>query len=225
MNTELNTAIHCQVRAPVPLAGQRGGTLLLVEDSRLTSECVRLMFRAAGGRLRRADCLRSARRHMSLYTPDAALIDLGLPDGCGLDLVSEMARRRPRTGLIVAMSGDTSLQDAAITMGADGFLPKPFGNGALFRSVLGPVFHGLRGAVGPLPTPEYPALRDDLYLALDLLNGEHARRDYALQFISQIARMTGDSGLAREVADARNKAGYRHLAAALRERLGALPLI
>lgn len=218
MNTESAT-----IAAPLPPAQPhlRGGTLLLVEDSRLTADTVRLLFRGAGGRLRRADCLRSARRHMSLYTPDAAIVDLGLPDGSGLDLIEDMARRRPRTGLIIATSGDPEAEEDAFLAGADRFLPKPFGSGAQFIQMLAPVFFGLRGASGVENGPTHAALRDDLYLALDLLNGAAARPAYAGQFIAQLACMTGDFALERAV-----QAGDRaQMVALLRSRLRALPLI
>lgn len=220
MNTE-STTTTLSTGLPPPQPYQRGGTLLLVEDSRLTADYVRLLFRGAGGRLRRADCLRSARRHMSLYTPDAAIVDLGLPDGSGLDLIAEMARRRPRTGLIVATSGDPEREEDAFLAGADRFLPKPFGTGAQFMQMLAPVFFGLRGAIVQNPAPTQAALRDDLYLALDLLNGPSARPAYAGQFIAQLACMTGDFALERAVI-ARDMA---QVIALLRDRLRALPLI
>lgn len=220
MNTD-STATTLRPVLPPAQPYQRGGTLLLVEDSRLTADYVRLMFRGAGGRLRRADSLRGGRRHMSLYTPDAAIVDLGLPDGSGLDLIAEMARRRPRTGLIVATSGDTELEEDAFLAGADRFLPKPFGTGAQFCQLLAPVFVGLRDTIGVAAPPAQAALRDDLYLALDLLNGARTRPNYAFQFIAQIACMTSDLALERAVI-ARD---VNQLIALLRERLRALPLI
>lgn len=199
----------------------RGGTLLLVEDSRVTADYVRLLFRGAAGRLRRADSLRSARRHMSLYTPDATIVDLGLPDGSGLDLIADMARRRPRTSLIIATSGDPEMKEDAFLAGADRFLPKPFGTGAAFCQMLSPVFFGLRGAGGLDQDPTQAALRDDLYLALDLLNGPAARPAYAGQFIAQLACMTADIELERAVQGGESA----QIIAVLRKRLRALPLI
>jgi len=218
MNTE-STTVAPQL-APVQ-PHQRGGTLLLVEDSRLTADYIRLLFRGAAGRLRRADCLLSARRHIALYTPDAAIIDLGLPDGSGLDLISEMARRLPRTKLIIATSGDPDREEDALLAGADRFLPKPFGTGAQFAQMLAPVFFGLRPTIKGAQPPTHAALRDDLYLALDLLNGVNARPAYAGQFIAQLACMTGDTAL-EHAAQTGDRAEITTL---LRNRLRALPLI
>src|SRR6056300_2029782 len=53
-----------------------GLTILLVEDSRFSSEAVRIMSLRSGVRLRRADCITSARRHMRLYRPSIAIVDV-----------------------------------------------------------------------------------------------------------------------------------------------------
>ena len=213
--------------APHAQPPMQGGTLLLVEDSHTSADCVRLMFRGAGARLRRAECLRSARRHLALYTPDAGLVDLGLPDGSGLELIAQLARDRPRPGLIAATSGLPELEADARAAGADRFLAKPFAGSIAFRQMLGPVFHGLRNAGAPLPEVRSMAgMRDDLYFALDMLNGCATPPAYALQFIIALARVADDSALdsaarALQAGDGDSDA----LAGLLRARLQAQPLI
>ena len=83
-----------------------GMTVLAVEDSRFASDALRQMCVHSGARIRRADCLRSARRHLKVYRPSVMLVDLGLPDGSGLDLIEEMNRTTPRVEIILGMSGD-----------------------------------------------------------------------------------------------------------------------
>lgn len=205
------------------------GTLLLVEDSRLASDAVRLMFRGAGGRMRRTDTVAGALRHLDLYTPDAALVDLGLPDGSGLDLIAVMAARRPRVPLIVATSGQPDMGGAALRAGADIFLPKPIESVALFRQTLACVFHPLRHDPegDHFTQPDTAALRDDMYLAHDLLCGAHnaSQRAYALQFTSALAQMLGDHALSAAVQDARDDGMITLLAARLAQYLRAQPLV
>lgn len=104
-----------------------GLTILLVEDSRYCSEAVRLMCLRSGARLRRADSLRSAYRHLATYRPSVVLIDIGLPDGSGLEMVRDLAGRRPDAPVILATSGDDPAQTepASRAAGADGFIAKP----------------------------------------------------------------------------------------------------
>lgn len=212
-----------------PVRSLNARTLLLVEDSHVTAETVRAMFRHAGGRLRRADCLRDARRHLALYTPDALLVDIGLPDGSGLELIRHCDSQHPPVRLIVAMSGAPDMRDAALLAGADHFVAKPFASIAAFCQLLAPVFGDPRG-MGPRtrpPAPDAVALRNDLQLACDMLSGNRAgsQQRYALQFTAALARSLGDEALSRAVAHARQSGAVTALALALRQRLRNTALI
>lgn len=212
-----------------PVRSSNARTLLLVEDSHVAAEAVRAMFRHAGGRLRRADCLSDARRHLALYTPDALLVDIGLPDGSGLELIGQCDNLRPRVPLIVAMSGAPDMHDAALQAGADHFVAKPFASIAAFCQLLAPVFGDPRGT-GPgarAPAPDAVALRNDLQLACDMLSGSRAGagQRYALQFTAALARSLGDRVLSRAVDQARQEGCVAALALVLRQRLRNTALI
>jgi PleD family two-component response regulator len=76
-----------------PLLGQ---TVLVVEDSRFACEALRMICQRSGARIRRADSLKSAARHLRTYRPGIILIDVGLPDGSGLDLVRDLSANEAR---------------------------------------------------------------------------------------------------------------------------------
>lgn len=215
--------------AAMPPPPQRGATLLLVEDSRVSCDAIRLMFRGAGGRLRRADCLQTARQHLALYTPDAVIVDLGLPDGSGLELIAELAGNRQRVGRIIALTGLPDMDIAAYAAGADVFIAKPIESVATLRAALTPTFFAPRIGATPdaMPRLAGSAIRDDLYFALDLLQqgDPDMRRGYALQFIEGIAQTLSDAPLRAEVARVRSEGKPAQLALMLRDRLRAQPVI
>ena len=67
----------------------------------------------------------SARQAMSKAAPDVLLTDLGLPDGSGIDLIRETARRHPDTDImVITVFGDEDHVIASIEAGATGYILK-----------------------------------------------------------------------------------------------------
>lgn len=188
-----------------PLAGM---TILVVEDSRFACEAMRLLCLRSGARIRRADTLRAARRHLERYRPSALLVDLGLPDGNGLDLITDQARALPRIDVILAVSGDPGAEAAALAAGADGFLLKPLTSlDAFQQAILGrlpqnPLSTAVRALPGETVRPDRVALQDDLANVADLLSAVEDERGlaYVTQFLDSVAVEAGDSPL-RSAAD------------------------
>ena len=185
-----------------PLAGL---TVLVVEDSRFASESMRLLCLRSGARIRRADSLRSARRHLAVYRPGVVIVDLGLPDGSGTELIRELAQATPRVGIILGISGDANGRALATAAGADGYLPKPIDRLLQFQqAVLShlPASQHLRGpklVEDDAIIPDPLALRDDLAHISDVLttsqNDDRAIA-YVAQFLSGLARLADDNPLA-----------------------------
>ena len=181
-----------------------GVTILLVEDSRFCSEAVRLMSLRSGARLRRADCVESARRHLAMYRPDLVMVDLGLPDGSGLDLIAEVSSHGGPC--ILGMSGDVGADTRARVKeaGASGFLAKPVGNIKYFQQIIEACLDGQSNAPGFSPQavdqgPELDqqALFDDLDHVRDILEqalpeGDTGRMRYCAQFVTSVAQTARD---------------------------------
>ncbi|WP_425040191.1 response regulator [Primorskyibacter sp. S187A] len=190
---------------PTPSASRPllGLTVLVVEDSRFACEAMRLLCLRSGARIRRADCLKSARRHLQVYRPSVAIIDLGLPDGSGADLIAEMAEASPRISVILGISGDDAGEAAAMDAGADGFLPKPVSSVSLFQKTIMSLLPQERQLAGPRPAdldridPDPMAYQDDMALAADMLGGDTDERtlDYLAQFLAGVARSADDTAL------------------------------
>jgi CheY-like chemotaxis protein len=96
---------------PRPVLPLDGLTLLTVEDSRFASEALRLLCQRSGARLRRAETIEIALRHLSVYRPDVVIVDLGLPDGDGADLIRSLSRG---TGTGIAVLGTNDPLDHPI---------------------------------------------------------------------------------------------------------------
>ena len=173
-----------------------GLMVLLVEDSLTAGEAVRLMCITSGARLRRADCMTSARRHLRIYRPDVAIVDMGLPDGDGAELIAELAQANPRTQTIIGLSADPSRATAAMEAGADSFIEKPLNSVAGFQSaILMNLPHHRRPMdIRLLPDLAFEAdqraLQEDLIHALELLNNtkDGANSGYLAAFVTGVAR-------------------------------------
>lgn len=190
-----------------------GLTVLVVEDSRFACDAMRLMSLRLGARIRRADCLASARRHLAAYRPSIVIVDLGLPDGSGLDLIAEIAEQTPRVPALIGTSGDMGSETAALAAGADGFLVKPIESLGIFRATVLSALPGARDTIRSLQgedrvTPDPLALRDDLVHAADILGraSDGAKIAYLAQFVAGIARSAHDTPL-QEAAEAVTKVG------------------
>lgn len=183
-----------------------GMTVLVVEDSRFSSDALRLMCVRSGARIRRADCLTSARRHLQVYMPTVAIVDMGLPDGSGAELIEELNKAAPRIELILGTSGDDFAQEAALAAGADGFIAKPYGTLSDFQqAILRRLPDAYRTTVARVADneaikPDPVAFRDDLLHAADTLKeGDDDLIDYVAQFLGGLARSAGDKGLLNAV--------------------------
>ncbi|WP_170478500.1 response regulator [Ruegeria arenilitoris] len=184
-----------------PLLGQ---TVLVVEDSRYVCDAIRLMCLHSGARFRRADCLKSARRHLQIYRPSVIVVDMGLPDGIGSDLIAELADEVIRIDVILGLSGDDGAEAEAINAGADGFLNKPLKSLAQFQTAILRHVPEDRRPDGSdyirdeTIRPDPLAYQDDMAQIADVLTGptDHRSLDYAAQFLSGVARDANDTVLA-----------------------------
>lgn len=106
--------------------------VLLVEDSARLRELVGETIRTAGWRLDAVGGMTEAEDALAATRYDLVLLDLGLPDGDGLDLVRSMRRNRNSTPVLVLTArGAVDERIAGLDAGADDYLTKPFNNGEL----------------------------------------------------------------------------------------------
>jgi DNA-binding response OmpR family regulator len=105
--------------------------LLLVEDSSLIADALRVLLEQHGYAVTVADSLAAARAAATLQPPDIVLLDLSLPDGDGLDLARELRQ----SGRIIALTGhaDDATRQRCIEAGCNDVLVKPVSSSELVR--------------------------------------------------------------------------------------------
>ena len=85
--------------------------------------------------VRTASSLAEARRECALKAPDVMLLDLGLPDGDGADLLRLLRGLSDVPIIVLAERTDEEEKVALLDAGADDFLIKPCGEGELLDRV------------------------------------------------------------------------------------------
>ena len=119
--------------------------ILLVEDSELVTDALRILLESTGRRVSIAATVAAARVEIESDPPDVILLDLTLPDGSGLD-VARFARQRIPAAVILAMTGhdDPAVDAACRAAGCREVLVKPVSNRLLVDTLdaLPPPQHG-----------------------------------------------------------------------------------
>jgi len=126
-------------------------TLLVVEDDRALQRSLLMTLKAAGYRTVGADSVADATRALAHHKPDIVLLDLGLPDGDGIELIATM-RRAGLTPIVVLTARDAeAVKVAALDAGADDYVTKPFGIDELLARLRAALRHAVQaGGVEPV---------------------------------------------------------------------------
>jgi len=104
--------------------------LLLVEDSARLRELLTEAIHGAGWWVDAVATVGEATEAVAVAPYDLLLVDLGLPDGDGLDLVREFRREGVQTPILV-LTARAAIDERILGLdaGADDYLVKPFNNG------------------------------------------------------------------------------------------------
>lgn len=101
--------------------------ILLVEDDSLFAEGVVSALSRAGFAVNWVDTGKEACVHVVAEPPDIMLLDLGLPDMDGLDVLKVVRQKKlPIQVLILTARDTTNAKVAGLDSGADDYLTKPF---------------------------------------------------------------------------------------------------
>ncbi|MGI4744998.1 MAG: response regulator [Janthinobacterium lividum] len=134
---------------PATILPSGPSTVLIVDDEKQIHRFLRPALEAAGYRSLSAADGTEALRLAASQSPDALLLDLGLPDMDG-KLVLEKLRRFSAVPVIVLSARDREAEKiAAFDAGADDYVEKPFGLGELLARLRATLRHGARAGADP----------------------------------------------------------------------------
>ena len=111
------------------------GTVLLIDDDPSLLRALEVAFTGRGFDVRVASTARTALEIAAHADPDVVLLDLGLPDRDGLDVCRLM---RPLTSariVVLSADGAEDRKIAALELGADDYVVKPFSTPELVARV------------------------------------------------------------------------------------------
>lgn len=101
--------------------------LLIVEDDRSLCTAINDYLKMEGHVCEIANNYRQAINKVADNTYDCIILDIGLPDGSGLDVIRELKDNKSTDGILI-LSAKSSLDDkiTGLKIGADDYLTKPF---------------------------------------------------------------------------------------------------
>src|SRR5688572_1373560 len=109
--------------------------VLIVEDDREIRGLLLSVLAVEGFEVRTAVTVREARALLQHDSPDLVILDLGLPDGDGADLLQRTRGMASPPVVVVSARHDEAQKIALLDAGADDYLVKPFGVGELLARV------------------------------------------------------------------------------------------
>src|SRR5437879_6458978 len=102
-------------------------TVLVVDDEPPIRRFLRASLGAVGHRVVTADDAAGALATMAAEKPDLVILDLGLPDRSGFEVITEIRKHSPVPIIVLSARSDERAKVEALDLGADDYIGKPFG--------------------------------------------------------------------------------------------------
>ena len=136
--------------------------VLVVEDEVQMRRFLRTALGTQGYRVVEAEASREALVAATTHNPELILLDLGLPDGDGIDLARRIREWSRVPIIVISARGREDDKVAALDAGADDYLTKPFGTNELLARMRVALRHAAEKDGGEAtPVLENGALRID----------------------------------------------------------------
>jgi two-component system KDP operon response regulator KdpE len=123
---------------------ERKPTVLVVEDEEQMRKFVRISLTANGYRVIEAKTGSEGLAQAVAHTPELVLLDLGLPDMDGIQVVRKLREWNTEPIIIISARGQEESKVEALDTGADDYLTKPFGSAELLARLRVALRHAAR---------------------------------------------------------------------------------
>jgi two-component system KDP operon response regulator KdpE len=143
--------------------------VLLVEDEPEVRRFLRAALTSRGYRLLEATTILEAQQLATSHVPDLFLLDLGLPDGDGVELARSLRGWTRAPIVVLSARGKEEDKVRALDAGADDYLTKPFGVNELLARMRVALRHA------------QPAASEEPVLAVGSLRIDLARREITVE--------------------------------------------
>lgn len=145
------------------MTAQDKGIILLIEDEPQVRRFLRATLNSEGYRLVEAETGQEGLRQASSCNPALVLLDLGLPDFDGLEIIKKLREWTNLPIIILSARGQDKDKIKALDLGADDYLTKPFSAGELLARIRVSLRHRLGpGAETAEPVFAFENLKVDM---------------------------------------------------------------
>lgn len=143
---------------------EAGALVLVVEDEPQMQRFLKASLTSHGYRYLDAGTASEAVMLASSHNPDLVLMDLGLPDGDGIELTRRLREWTRVPIVVISARGREDDKVTALDAGADDYLTKPFGVNELLARMRVALRHAVQANSGTAAAPvlEFDGLRVDL---------------------------------------------------------------
>jgi two-component system KDP operon response regulator KdpE len=124
--------------------------VLVVDDEGQILRALKVVLREAGFEVVPAETASEALDRAAVRPPQAAIVDLVLPDGDGVEVTRELRKWSEMPILVLSAVGDEDQKVRALEAGADDYITKPFGARELVARLQAALRRAGRGSEEPV---------------------------------------------------------------------------